>query len=117
MKQIIDLFKIYRDDKKIPNLSPKQWKELNNTYDKETIIAALIEYIREEEPEPPINRLEYHDMAECFFKLKKTDPMKFFLDHDSVKENVLEHYEPYGRPYKDYGLGVLQMGDSYIAVS
>jgi hypothetical protein len=114
---MIEFFKTHCDDKRIPNLSPKQWKELNEQYDKETIIAALIEYIRVEKPEPPINRLEYKHMADCFFKLKRTDAMKFFLEHDSVKETVMEKYDDYERPYKDYGLGVVQMGNSYIDVS
>ena len=117
MLDIIEIFRKNRDSKLIPTLSKQQWKDLNAAYDKETIIAALIEYIRIVKPEPPVCNITHQDMVDCFHKLKATDHMKFFLPDDEVKDKVMEKYDDYGKPYKDYGLGVVQMGNSYIDVS
>lgn len=117
MQNIIEIFKNNRDQKLIPTLSKTQWKELNKEYGKEEIIAALIEYIRVEKPQPPVCAITHQDMIDCFHKLKSADHMKFFLPHDEVKDKVMEKYDDYGKPYKDHGLGVVQMGNSYIDVS
>jgi hypothetical protein len=90
---------------------------LNSQHSKEDIIAALIEYIRIEKPEPPVCTITRQDMIDCFHRLKSTDHMKFFLEHDDVKDKVMEKYPDYGRPYSKYGLGIVQMGNSYIDVS
>jgi len=106
-----------RDTKGIPNLNAQQWKKLNEQYDKETIIAALIEYIKEYKPEPPVNHVTEKDMVDCFYRLKKIPYKKFFLTREETIDRVLEKYDDYGYPYSKYGLGVVQMGNSYIDVS
>lgn len=106
-----------RDTRGIPNLNSQQWKQLNEQYDKETIIAALIEYVREYKPEPPINHVSEKDMIDCFYRLKKTPYKKFFLTREETVNKVMEKYDDYGHPYSKCGLGVVQMGNSYIDVS
>ena len=117
MNNLLEIFRNNCDSKRIPTLSKSDWKALNGAYDKETIIAALIEYIRVEKPEPPVCTITHKDMVDCFHKLKSAHYSKFFLEHDTVKDQVMEKYPDYGKPYKEYGLGVVQMGNSFIDVS
>jgi hypothetical protein len=106
-----------RDDKNIPTLNKQQWRELNEKYDRETIVDALMQYIDFFKPEPPINNVTFQDMVSCFNSLRTKNPMDFFLEFEDTKDNILEKFDDYKRPYKDHGLGVIQMGNSYIDVS
>lgn len=117
MQNIIDILYTSRDAKGIPTLSQSQWKNLNEQYDKESIISALIEYIRIYKPEPPVCNISEKDMMDCFFKLRNTEYTKFFLVFEKTKDLVMEKYDDYSKPYKDYGLGIIQMGNAYIDVS
>lgn len=114
---LINLFLSNRDKKWIPTLDKNQWKDLNDSYGKEEIIEALIQYIKAYGPSPPINPVSRDDMEKCFYRLKKLDWKKVYLPHESVKGRVLEKYDDYGHPYETCGLGVVQMGNSYINVS
>jgi len=110
-------FQEHQDSKGIPTLNPRQWKELNDLYDKETIIEALIDWVRERKPEPPILPITEQEMIQCFLRLKAQKYNKFFLTPEETKTRVMEKYEDYGKPYKEHGLGVVQMGNSYLDVS
>lgn len=117
MNDLIKTLYDNRDAKNIPNMSKDKWDELNKTYDKETIIAGLISYIQQYKPEPPMNPVSEQDMIKCFFDLQSSTYNKFFIEHDQVKDKVLEKFDDYGKPYKDHGLGIIQMGNGYIDVS
>lgn len=105
------------DSKRIPTFNKKEWKELNLQYDKETIIAGIIHHIRTQNPEPPMLDVSEDEMIKSFFKLKKTPVSKFYLDFHSTQNKVIEKYDDYGHKYSDCGLGVVQMGNSYLDVS
>jgi hypothetical protein len=115
--ELISYFQDHKDKKGIPTLNKQEWKQLNTRYDKEAIIKALIDYIRLYKPEPPVCNITYDDMRRCFFKLKNKSWTDFFLDHETIKDQVLEKYDDYSFPYKYNGLGVIQLGNSYLDVS
>lgn len=117
MQNLIKYLRQHKDDKGIPTLSREEWKTINQQYDKETIVAALIQYLHKYKPQPPVCNITKQDMVSCFHKLKKQPPSKFFLSYEDTKDRVMEKFDDYGKPYKDYGLGVIQMGNSFIDVS
>lgn len=116
-KTLIQYLRQNIDGKGIPTLSRDQWKHINEIYDKETIVASLMEYIDQYKPEPPVCNIKEQDMTSCFHNLKKQSYEKFFLSYEETKDRVTEKFDDYGKPYKDYGLGVIQMGNTYIDVS
>jgi len=111
------IFKKSKDSKGIPTLNTNEWKSLNDQYDKETIIAALIEYIKVYKPEAPLNHVTEKDMVDCFHRLHRTPYTKFFLTKKETEGRVLEKFDDYAYPYDKHGLGVVQMGNSYLDVS
>lgn len=115
MKEImLDYLYTKRSEKGIPTLSKQEWKELNSRFAKEDIIAALIKYIETYSPEPPILPITKQDMEESFRKLQKANISKFYLPPSS---EVVEKFDDYGKPFKKYGLGMIQMGNSYLDLS
>lgn len=114
---LMEIFLKNKSTKGIPTLDKRKWKELNQQYDKETIIEALIEYVRIHKPEAPILSITEKEMMDCFFRLKRTDPSKLFLSFDETKERVYEKFDDYGKPYSKHGIGVVQMGNLYLDVS
>lgn len=117
MNRIQSIFLKNRNENGIPILNEGQWKELNDEFDKETIISELIEYISIYRPACPLRNLTLEDAKDAFWKLTIDDLKNTVLKHDVIKDRVLEKFEDYGRPYKDYGLGVVQMGAQYNDVS
>jgi hypothetical protein len=107
----------HRDESGIPILSKNQWKELKEKYDKETIIADLIRLIETTRPPCPLRHIPYDAMKHAFWTLTWSNLKNTFKFHDEVKDSVIEKFEDYGRPYKDYGLGVIQMGSQFNDVS
>jgi uncharacterized protein YozE (UPF0346 family) len=115
-----DLYNFYlanRNDKGVPILSTKQWQEINEKYDKETIIEELVRVIDNTKPPCPLKNLTYEGMQHAFWALSFTDLKHTFLSHDVIKDRVIEKFEDYGRNYQDHGLGVIQMGSQYNEVS
>lgn len=117
MNKIQSIFLSNRNGSGIPILNEKQWKELNAEFDKETIISELIEYISIYRPPCPLRNITLENAKDAFWKLTIDDLKNTILLHENVKDRVLEKFEDYGRPYKDYGLGVVQMGAQYNDVS
>jgi hypothetical protein len=113
--ELVSYFLENKDDKGIPTLNKQKWRELNLQYDKEDIISALIEYIKKYKPEAPVNIVSHDDMSRCFFKLRKKSYTDFYIPHP--QGNVVEKYDDYGKPYKDHGLGIIQMGNAFLDVS
>jgi len=117
IQTLISIFIANKNDRGIPILNTKEWKDLNDQYNKEEIIEALIEYIKVYKPEPPLNHVTEKDMVDCFHRLRRTSYTKFFLTKEETKGRVLEKFDDYAYPYDKYGLGVVQMGNSYLDVS
>ena len=115
--ELIPYLRTKADAKGIPTLNSQEWKELNQKFNKEEIIYALTEYVEEYKPEPPILPITKKEMEDNFRLLKNTHHSKFFLPMEKVKGNVLEKFNDYGKPFDQYGLGMVQMGNSYLDVS
>lgn len=101
----------------VPILDEKQWEDLNKNYDKETIVADLIRVIEEKKPPYPFRIIPYDAMKHAFWSLTWSNLKNCYKSHDEVKDLVIEKFEDYGKPYKDYGLGVIQMGSQFNDVS
>lgn len=101
----------------VPILDKEEWKALNEKYDKETIIEELIRLIETTRPKCPLRKINYEAMQHAFWTLSWANLKSIIIPHETAKEKVLEKFEDYGRPYKDYGLGVIQMGSYYNDVS
>jgi hypothetical protein len=106
-----------RNSDGIPILNQEQWKELNEQYDKETIIADLIRLIETTKPPCPLKTITYESMKQTFWSLTFADLKSTFIPHDVAKERVFEKFQDYGRNYQEHGLGVIQMGSQYNDVS
>jgi hypothetical protein len=116
-QNLIQIFYNSADKNGIPNINKEDWKALNKSYNKEEIIEGLIQYIKKYDPDAPRLRITYNEMVRNFHSLRAQPYTKFMLKHAVVKDQVMEKYPDYKRPYKDYGLGVIQMGNSYLDVS
>jgi len=112
-----DILIANRNESGIPILDEKQWEDLNKTYDKETIVADLIRLIETTKPPCPLRNIPPEAMKHAFWSLTWSDLKNAFKSHDQIKDLVIEKFEDYGRPYKDHGLGVIQMGSQFNDVS
>lgn len=112
-----DILLANRNESGIPVLDESQWKQLNDTYDKETIVADLIRLVETIKPPCPLRYIPPDAMKHAFWSLTWSNLKNAFKFHDEVKDIVIEKFEDYGRPYKDHGLGVIQMGSQFNDVS
>lgn len=106
-----------RNENGIPILNEIQWKELNEKYDRELIIENLISLIEITKPDCPLRNISYDAMKHSFWSLTWSNLKNVYEPHEKIKERVIEKFTDYGRPYADYGLGVIQMGSQYNDVS
>ena len=106
-----------RNEDGIPILSQAQWKNLNDTYDKETIISDLIRLIETTRPPCPLRKISYDSVQHSFWSLSFSDLKNSILLHENAKERVIEKFDDYGRNYAEHGLGVIQMGSQFNDVS
>ena len=114
---LYDYLMAHRNENGVPILSEDEWKDINEKFDKETIIAELIRLIETTRPPCPLRYIPHDAMKHSFWSLSWSNLKKIFLPHETVKNTVIEKFEDYGRPYKDYGLGVIQMGSNFNDVS
>lgn len=101
----------------LPILDEKQWAELNEKYDKETIISELINIVQTKKPKCPLRHIPYDAMKHAFWSLSWSELKNIFVSHEEIVDRVIEKFDDYGRSYKDYGLGVVQMGSQFNDVS
>ena len=106
-----------RNQNGVPILNEQQWSDINAQFDKETIVAALIDIIVKTKPPCPLRDISFADMQKSFWDLSLSDLKSTFQQHDEVKDLVLEKFEDYGRKYATHGLGVIQMGSQFNNVS
>ena len=106
-----------RNQNGVPILNEQQWSDINAQFDKETIVAALIDIIVKTKPPCPLRDISFADMQKSFWDLSLSDLKTTFQQHDEVKDLVLEKFEDYGRKYATHGLGVIQMGSQFNDVS
>lgn len=105
------------DAKGIPTLNKQEWQAFNQLYDKETIVSALIEYIKIYKPEPPTLPITESEMIDSFRSLCHQPWQKFYLTQTEVIGRVQEKYDDYKHKFDECGLGVIQMGNKYLDLS
>lgn len=115
--EILQYLRSTADAKGIPTLNKQEWQAFNQLYDKETIVSALIEYIRIYKPEPPTLPITESEMIDSFRSLCNQDWRKFYLPQHEVIGKVLEKYDDYKHSFDECGLGVIQMGNKHLDLS
>ena len=82
-----------RNQNGVPILNEQQWSDINAQFDKETIVAALIDIIVKTKPPCPLRDISFADMQKSFWDLCLSDLKSTFQQHDEVKDLVLEKFE------------------------
>jgi hypothetical protein len=100
---------------RIPNLSENDWKILNSQYSKEEIKKGLAEYISTASPLFPFRVIQEETVREKFISLCGENIDSFILYPN--KQDVVEKYNDYKYPYKQYGLGLIEFGHYYNDIS
>jgi len=114
---LYDYLMTHRNKNGVPILSEDKWKEINEQFDKKTIIEELIRLIETTRPPCPLRHISHDAMKHAFWCLSFTDLKNIFISYDDTKDRVIEKFDDYGRNYKEHGLGVIQMGSQYNDVS
>lgn len=117
LDEILPFLRSKADQKGIPTLNKQEWKEFNKKYAKETIVNALIAYIKEYKPEPPTLPISETEMIDSFRSLCNQSWQKFYLPQHEVSSKVLEKYDDYKHTFDECGLGVIQMGNKHLDLS
>ena len=114
---LYDYLIAHRNEDGIPILNETEWKHINDNHSKEFIIDELIRLIETTRPPCPLRKISYDSVQHSFWSLTFSDLKNSFISFNDSKERVIEKFQDYGRSYKDYGLGVIQMGSQYNDVS
>lgn len=92
----------------VPILNPAEFKYITDTYGKVECRETLAEYIASNQSEFPFTPISYQQMDKAFRKLIKVRYDQYLTKaDDDQRDNVLEKYDDYKYPYKDYGLGII----------
>lgn len=102
----------HKDDRGIPFIPNKVWKDFIKLYTKEDIKETLANYIVTNNIPFPTKQISYVDMAELFLRLAKSS----MLDQYKYPSNVFERAD-YKYKYSDKPLGVIDKSHAYNSVS
>jgi len=102
----------HKDDRGIPYIPNKVWKDFIQRYDKKDIRESLSDYIFNNKIPFPSKQISYVEMADLFLKFCRTS-MK---DQYKYPDNVFERID-YKYKYSDKPLGVIDKSHVYNSVS
>ena len=102
----------HKDDRGIPFIPNKVWKDFIKLYTKEDIKETLANYIATNNIPFPTKEISYVDMAELFLRFARTS----MLDQYKYPDNVFERAD-YKYKYSDKPLGVIDKSHAYNSVS
>lgn len=74
----------------LPIFDPKDWKDINSKYDKETIRQALIIYIIENECPFPYKNIVHGEVVRLFNRLREKSPFDFIKKVEEKKIGTIE---------------------------
>ena len=113
--ELYDLLKRSCDHTGLPIMKTNQFLNTVEKYGKEEFRKVLAEFITKEKPPFPFPKFSEEKTVSGFRKLVKAD----FTDFISISENdrVIEKYDDYKYPYKDYGLGIIDCPPKFNHVS
>jgi len=98
----------------IPDISGKDWEELNSKYFKEEIKAGFAKYITDNNVLFPYRKISQKHVIDKFHELRKINYREFIME-DAGK--VVEKYNDYKYPYSQYGKFVISFGHYYNDIS
>ena len=104
MSELYQLLKNNLDNTGLPVME-NLFKHTTEKYGKEEFRKTLAEFITNEKPPYPLKEFDMEKVVDVFHKLKRADFTKYL----STPDNVMEKYDDYKYPYKEYGLGVIDV--------
>ena len=105
--------KQFADEGKLPVMDSIQFKSWTDEIGKEKFRELLSEYIAEERPCFPLNKISYQEMKDNIIKLSNFDTSKICTPRDQSDKIVGEKYDDYEYPYSKYGLGIIDSPSIY----
>ena len=102
--ELYELLKSCADENKLPIMNNSLFISTTEKYGKELFRSTLAEYITREKPPYPLKQFNEQKVIDKFRKLEKAP----FTDYIYIPtKGVVEKYDDYKYPYKDYGLGFI----------
>ena len=98
-------------------LNEGQFRHCTGLYGKEVFRETIAKYVEQQRPPFPYRDIPYDDMVNNFRKLQKADYSKFITPVEKVENEIIEKYDDYKYPFKDYGLGLIDTSSSFNTCS
>ena len=102
-QELYNIIKNNVDHTGLPIMGKTLFLHTTEKYGKEEFRKTLAEFITNEKPPYPLKEFNMEKGVDKFRKLQKTDFTKYL----SQPDGVMEKYDDYKYPYKDYGLGLI----------
>ena len=110
-KELYNLLKENVDDTGLPVMDSRLFSETTNKYGKEEFRKTLAEFITKESIDYPLKKFDSNKVFDNFCKLRGVDTTKFLTTNPD--KEVIEKYDDYKYPYKEYGLGIIDGPNSF----
>ena len=102
--ELYELLRSCADSNKLPIMNTSLFISTTEKYGKELFRSTLAEYITREKPPYPLKQFNEQRVINRFRKLERAP----FTDYIYIPtKGVVEKYDDYKYPYKDYGLGFI----------
>jgi len=102
--ELYELLRSCADKNKLPIMNTSLFISTTEKYGKELFRSTLAEYITREKPPYPLKQFNEQRVINRFRKLERAP----FTDYIYIPtKGVVEKYDDYKYPYKDYGLGFI----------
>ena len=103
--ELYELLKECADNTGLPVMNKSLFISTTEKYGKELFRSTLAEYITREKPPYPLKKFSDQKVIENFRKLERAP----FTDYINIPtKEVIEKYDDYKYPYKDFGLGFIE---------
>lgn len=103
-QELYELLGRCADSTGLPVMNTSLFTATTDKYGKEVFRVTLAEYITKEKPPYPLKKFSEQKVIDNFRKLEKAD----FTDYMYIPtKEVIEKYDDYKYPYKDFGLGFI----------
>jgi hypothetical protein len=114
MEKLESLLHLFTLDSDVPVIDAKNWQHFLGLHGKDVVRETLAKYIVTQKPNFPYRNIPEQKVRRRFKNLCRSSMKSMVMDKD--KYDVLEKFD-YKYSFDDYGLDLIQMGNSFNPVS